>query len=635
MMLILSAKNITKSYGIDTVLKDINFNVNSDDKIGIVGVNGAGKSTLLKILAGLLSPDEGEVKIYGVDTKVGYLDQNGVFDSPNTVYYELLSVFDDLMQLEKEIHQKEREISSCDDGDRLQQLLDEYAAMRDRFEKSGGFEFESRIKGVLAGLGFGKESYEMPISALSGGEKTRIALGKLLLKKPDILLLDEPTNHLDLDSCEWLEDFLRDYKGCVMIVSHDRYFLDKTTNRTFYIKNGKLSEYNGNYSYYVQQSQLQKEIAEKRYKQQQREIARIKEIIAVQKARGTEKSVKMAQSKQKMLDRMELVEKPEGEDPQPYFFFDIDVESSNDVLKVENLSKSFDRQIFKGVSFSIQKQERVAIIGPNGSGKSTVFKIICGVIPSDSGTIQYGNNVRIGYYDQELSSLHPDKSVLDELWDEYPRMTQTEVRSILGCFLFKNDDVFKKVKDLSGGEKARLCMAKLMLKNANFLLLDEPTNHLDINSKEALEDALKNYQGTILAISHDRYFVNKIATRILELTPEGVVNYLGNYDYYIEKKKKENIGTQPLKSQKSKTQERNERKKEREKKQLAAQHKRQLSELEQNIIDTEKKIAEYEKLLCNPDIYKDPTKAADINREYNSLKKQLDNLYEQWAFLLQ
>ncbi|WP_026486889.1 ABC-F family ATP-binding cassette domain-containing protein [Caldanaerobius polysaccharolyticus] len=634
-MLILSAKNITKSYGIDTVLKDINFNVNSDDKIGIVGVNGAGKSTLLKILAGLLSPDEGEVKIYGVDTKVGYLDQNGVFDSPNTVYYELLSVFDDLMQLEKEIHQKEREISSCDDGDRLQQLLDEYAAMRDRFEKSGGFEFESRIKGVLAGLGFGKESYEMPISALSGGEKTRIALGKLLLKKPDILLLDEPTNHLDLDSCEWLEDFLRDYKGCVMIVSHDRYFLDKTTNRTFYIKNGKLSEYNGNYSYYVQQSQLQKEIAEKRYKQQQREIARIKEIIAVQKARGTEKSVKMAQSKQKMLDRMELVEKPEGEDPQPYFFFDIDVESSNDVLKVENLSKSFDRQIFKGVSFSIQKQERVAIIGPNGSGKSTVFKIICGVIPSDSGTIQYGNNVRIGYYDQELSSLHPDKSVLDELWDEYPRMTQTEVRSILGCFLFKNDDVFKKVKDLSGGEKARLCMAKLMLKNANFLLLDEPTNHLDINSKEALEDALKNYQGTILAISHDRYFVNKIATRILELTPEGVVNYLGNYDYYIEKKKKENIGTQPLKSQKSKTQERNERKKEREKKQLAAQHKRQLSELEQNIIDTEKKIAEYEKLLCNPDIYKDPTKAADINREYNSLKKQLDNLYEQWAFLLQ
>ncbi|SHE74118.1 ATP-binding cassette, subfamily F, member 3 [Caldanaerobius fijiensis DSM 17918] len=635
MMLALSAKNITKSYGINTVLKDISFNVNSDDKIGVIGVNGAGKSTLFKILAGLLSPDSGEVKIYNPDTKIGYLDQNGVFDSPNTIYRELLSVFDDLIQLEKDIRQKEYEISSCKDDNRLQQLLDEYATMRDKFEKAGGFEYESRIKGVLTGLGFGKESYEMPISILSGGEKTRIALGKLLLKKPDILLLDEPTNHLDLNSCEWLEDFLKDYKGCVMIISHDRYFLDKITNRTFCLKNGSLMEYNGNYSFYIQQSILQKEIAEKRYKQQQREIARIKEIIAVQKSRGTEKSVKMAESKQKMLDRMELVEKPEGEDPQPYFFFDIDKESSNDVLKVKKLSKSFDRQLFKEISFDIQKQERVVIIGPNGSGKSTIFKILNGIISADSGTIQYGNNVSIAYYDQEMANLNPDKTVIDELWDEYPRMTQTEVRSVLGCFLFRNDDVFKKIRDLSGGEKARLYMAKLILKNANFLLLDEPTNHLDIVSKEALEDALKNYRGTILAISHDRYFVNKIATRILELTPEGIVNYLGNYDYYIEKKKKNTSNQEVVMPAKTKTQEKNERKKEREKRQLIAQQKRQIAELEQSIVDVEEKIAEYERLLCDPQIYKNEIKISEITREYNSLKKKLDELYEQWAFFAQ
>lgn len=629
-MLIMTVNNLSKSYGVKEILKNITFGIESSDRVGLIGVNGAGKSTLFKIIAGIITPDDGSVKLSG-DYNIGYLDQNGVFDSPKSIYGELISVFDDLKKLEEDIKAAEQEIASCKNKAKLGSLMDKYSILRETYEKNGGYEYESRVRGVIAGLGFTKEDYDRPVSILSGGEKTRIALGRLLLKKPDILLLDEPTNHLDLSSCEWLEDFLKNYQGSLMVISHDRYFLDKVTNRTFYLKNKQISEYHGNYSFFVNEYEKQRQIDEKAYKNQQKEIERLKKMIETFKARKTERGVRTAESKQKMLDKMEIVEKPESDELEPYFLFETNKESSKGVLNVSNLSKAFEDTLFKNISFNIQKGERVALIGPNGSGKSTIFKIIMDILKPDGGSVQFGNNVQPGYYDQELSNLNLNNDVINELWDDYPGLTQTEVRNILGAFLFRGDDVFKKITDLSGGEKARLCLCKLIMKNANFLLLDEPTNHLDINSKEALETALKKFNGTVLAVSHDRYFVNKIATRILELNKDGITNYLGNYDYYVEKNKKAYV--EDDKPAKTKTQEKLDKKKERLQLTKEKELKQRIKDIESEINKTESDIQNCEKQLCDPEIYKDADKIKDVNKKYISLKDYLKNLYDHWAEL--
>ena len=638
-MIILSCNNLTKSFGVESILENISFTVNEGDKIGVIGVNGTGKTTLFKIISGIYGYDSGEIYT-SKDCEIGYLEQNTNFYSDNTIFTEVLEVFSDLIKMEEDLRKMECEISdksSETNSSDLQKLMDNYSHKLELFQNSNGYGYKSEAKGVLKGLGFNDEELEKPIKILSGGEKTRVLLAKLLLKKPTLLLLDEPTNHLDSDALEWLELFLKQYKGTVILISHDRYFLDQSVNRIFEIHNKKLKAYNGNYSYYVEKSAIDKEIERKTYEDQQKEIKKQEESIERLKAYGREKHLKRARSKEKALSKIEVLDRPDGERKRAKIKFIPAVESGNDVLAVRDVEMSFpDKVLFKDLNLDIYRGEKVALIGPNGAGKSTLFKIIMNEIQPMEGEVKFGTNVNTAYFHQEQKTLNLENSVIDEIWDANPHLTQTEVRNMLGAFLFENEDVFKKISSLSGGERARVAILKLILSQSNFLLLDEPTNHLDIDSKEVLEEALVNYTGTIFTISHDRYFLNKVVDKILVLGENGVTEYLGNYDYYIEKKrqlsemnKEENTET------KTKTQLKEEKRKEKEQREIERRSKNKIKKLEDDIEQTEKKIAGLDMMLCQEEIYSNPEKSKEVNLEKAELEDKLASLYEKWEQIME
>ncbi len=638
-MIILSCNNLTKSFGVESILENISFTVNEGDKIGVIGVNGTGKTTLFKIISGIYGYDSGEIYT-SKDCEIGYLEQNTNFYSDNTIFTEVLEVFSDLIKMEEDLRKMECEISdksSENNSPDLQKLMDNYSHKLELFQNSNGYGYKSEAKGVLKGLGFNDDELEKPIKILSGGEKTRVLLAKLLLKKPTLLLLDEPTNHLDSDALECLELFLKQYKGTVILISHDRYFLDQSVNRIFEIHNKKLKAYNGNYSYYVEKSAIDKEIERKTYEDQQKEIKKQEESIERLKAYGREKHLKRARSKEKALSKIEVLDRPDGERKRAKIKFIPAVESGNDVLSVRDVGMRFpDKVLFKDLNLDIYRGEKVALIGPNGAGKSTLFKIIMNELQPMEGEVKFGTNVNTAYFHQEQKTLNLDNTVIDEIWDANPHLTQTEVRNMLGAFLFENEDVFKKISSLSGGERARVAILKLILSQSNFLLLDEPTNHLDIDSKEVLEEALVNYTGTIFTISHDRYFLNKVVDKILVLGENGVTEYLGNYDYYIEKKrqlsemnKEENTET------KTKTQLKEEKRKEKEQREIERRSKNKIKKLEDDIEQTEKKIAGLDMMLCQEEIYSNPEKSKEVNLEKSELEDKLASLYEKWEQIME
>lgn len=532
--MILSCQNISKAFVENQVLKNISFHIEDYEKAAIVGINGAGKTTLLRILIGEMTPDEGTV-VLAKDKKVGYLAQNSIVDSKQSIYDELLSVKQELIYLEERMRECEINMKHAE-GEELEALMKQYTAYTHSFEQNNGYAYKSELTGVLKGLGFAEEDFSKKISTLSGGQKTRVALGRLLLLKPDLIILDEPTNHLDMNSIAWLETYLLNYKGAVIIVSHDRYFLDRIAGKIIEIDQSKGTVFMGNYTDYVDKKELLKVTAMKAYENQQREIKHQEEVIAKLKSFNREKSIKRAESREKMLNKIEVLDKPTEARSDMKLKLTPRFLSGNDVLTVKGLAKSFDTlKLFENIDFEIKRGEHVAIIGDNGTGKTTLLKIINELVDADAGTITLGSNVEIGYYDQEHHVLHTEKTLFEEISDEYPTLTNTEIRNVLAAFLFVGDDAFKRIGDLSGGERGRVSLAKLMLSNSNFLILDEPTNHLDIVSKEILENALNNYEGTVLYVSHDRYFINKTATRIMDLTHNRLFNYIGNYDYYLKK----------------------------------------------------------------------------------------------------
>ena len=538
--MILSCQNIEKAFLEKQVLKNCSFHIEDYEKAAIVGLNGAGKTTLLRIIVGQLEPDGGVVA-FAKDKTFGYLAQDSAVNSDNTIYEELLSVKQHLLDLENQIRQAELSMKQLS-GDALENLMQKYADLTHRFEMENGYAYKSELTGVLKGLGFTEDEFQKPVSTLSGGQKTRVALGKLLLQKPDLIILDEPTNHLDMSSISWLETYLLNYKGSVLIVSHDRYFLDRIASKIIEIDNTKVTVFSGNYSDYAAKKEQLRQAQRNAYLNQQAEIKHQEEVITKLKSFNREKSIKRAESREKMLAKIEVLDKPTEVRSDMHLQLTPRIESGNDVLTVEHLAKTFDRNtLFSDLSFALKRGEHVAIIGDNGTGKTTILKLINELVEPDAGTIRLGSKVQIGYYDQEHHVLHPDKTLFEEISDEYPSLNNTEIRNTLAAFLFTGDDVFKVISSLSGGERGRVSLAKLMLSNANFIILDEPTNHLDIQSREILEEAINNYEGTVFYVSHDRYFINQTATRILDLSPEGIVNYKGNYNYYLEQKEAGNI----------------------------------------------------------------------------------------------
>ena len=642
-MIMLSCNNVTKSFGVETILEDISFSINEGDKVGIVGVNGTGKTTLFKILTGIYGYDSGEI-FTSKDCRIGYLEQNTNFHSDKTIYEEMISVFSDLMEAESELREMEHKIAELskvegEPTEELKKLMDDYGKKYEAFEANHGYSYKSEVTGTLRGLGFVDEDMEKEINVLSGGEKTRVLLGKLLLSKPSLLLLDEPTNHLDSDAVEWLEGFLRTYGGTVMIISHDRYFLDQSVNRIFEMANKKLTAYNGNYTEYQKQAKIQKEIDIKRYENQQREIKKQEESIERLKAYGREKHIKRARSKEKMLNKVERLEKPQEFRKKAKIKFQSASKSGNDVLRVEGLEKKFEeRTLFSGVDFDIYRGEKVALIGPNGVGKSTLFKILMGEEEKTGGEFKIGQNVYPAYFHQEQKTLNLKNTIIDEIWDANPNLTQTEVRSLLGAFLFSDEDVFKEIKLLSGGERARIAILKLILSDSNMLLLDEPTNHLDIDSKEVLEEALLEYDGTIFTISHDRYFLNTVIDKILVLSEYGVTEYLGNYDYYMEKKNQqkeiEKLADESGTEQKTKTQIKEEKRKEKEQKQKENKAKSEVKNIEKEIELLEKQIEGLEFMLCQEEIYSSPEKTKEVSQEKSEHEKKLERLYRKWEEII-
>lgn len=631
--MVLACQNISKAYGVTEILNHINFHIEAKEKLAIVGINGAGKSTLLKIIMNEEEADEGQVVI-GKDITVGYLaqHQNSYYDK--TIYEELLSVKQDVIDLQEQIRQLEQDMKHLE-GAELEDALERYTRMNHTFEMQDGYAFESQITGILKGLGFEESEFNRPVSELSGGQKTRVSLGRLLLSRPDIILLDEPTNHLDLNSIAWLEGYLRGYDGAVIIVSHDRYFLDKIVTKVIEIENTQATIYHGNYSYYAQKREEVRLSKYRAYMNQQAEIKHQEEVIAKLKQFNREKSIKRAESREKMLDKMERLEKPQEIHDEMRLTLTPDVESGNDVLLVEGLSKSFDgKTIFSNVNIDIKRGERVALIGNNGTGKTTILKIINQLLPKDSGKITLGAQVHIGYYDQEHQVLHAEKTIFDELQDAYPQMNNTRVRNVLAAFLFTGEDVFKKIADLSGGERGRVSLAKLMLSNANFLILDEPTNHLDITSKEILENALNNYAGTILYVSHDRYFINQTATRILDLSPNGITSYIGNYDYYIEQQL---VSTAQSEEKAAVVKEETETKKDwkRSKEEQARERKRQndIKKTETRIEELEQLLSSLEEEMSLPENATNVAKLTEITTRQAAATEELEALYETWESL--
>ncbi len=655
--MILSCNNISKSFGTDIILSNCSFNIENHEKAAIVGPNGAGKSTLLKIIVGELPSDTGVVTL-AKDTTLGYLAQHQNLTSENTIYDELLTVKQDIIDMENKIRSMEADMNNLT-GEALENLLNQYTRLNHEFELKNGYAYKSEIYGVLKGLGFTEEDFSLCVNTLSGGQKTRVALGKLLLSKPDIILLDEPTNHLDMEAIRWLENYLLTYNGSVIIVAHDRYFLDKIVSKVIEIERGKTTVFSGNYTAYAEKKKILRNMQLKEYLNQQRNIKHQEEVITKLKQFNREKSIKRAESREKMLNKIELVEKPEELNDKMNIILNPKVVSGNDVLHVEGLSKSFDdNMLFSDISFDIKKGERIAIIGNNGTGKTTMLKIINGIIPADSGKITLGSKVTIGYYDQEQQVLDPDKTLFEEIQDAYPDLNNTQIRNTLAAFLFTNDDVFKYIRDLSGGERGRVSLAKLMLSNANFLILDEPTNHLDMVSKEILENALNNYTGTVLYVSHDRYFINTTATRIIELTNRMTVNYIGNYDYYLEKKDiltaaalkenginnnldsnslstnaKDNLNSANASTPSTENNSKADWKQSRELQNKLKKIKNELNKVEARINEIEDRISVIDEESALPEVCSDTAKLLELHKEHVALSEELDTLYERWEEL--
>ncbi len=636
--MILSCQNINKSFGDHHVLKDASFHIEEREKTAIVGINGAGKSTLLKIIIGHLSADDGQV-IITRGKSIGYLAQHQEMTTGNTIFDELLTVKQDILAIESRMRELEQSMKHAE-GDTLAALMNTYDRLNHTFEQQNGYAWKSEITGVLKGLGFAESDFSKPVDTLSGGQKTRVSLGKLLLSRPDIILLDEPTNHLDMDSITWLETFLMNYQGAIIIVSHDRYFLNRVVTKIVEIDQGIVTTFSGNYSDYAQKKKALREAALQAYLNQQQEIKHQEEVIARLKSFNREKSIRRAESREKMLDKIEVLDKPTEARTDMHIELEPRYPSGNDVLSVSRLSKAFPSQtLFCDLHFEIKRGERVALIGQNGTGKTTILKILNGVIPADAGEFQLGARVKIGYYDQEHHVLHMDKTVFEELSDAYPTLTNTKIRNVLAAFLFTGDDVFKQIKDLSGGERGRVSLAKLMLSEANFLILDEPTNHLDIVSKEILEHALTHYTGTVLFVSHDRYFINMTATRILDLADKTLTSYIGNYDYYIEKKEtmtdftsvkatKAEAATEDSESQNKISW--------KQQKELQAQLRKKqndLKRIESQIEELEIRDKEIDELLTREDIFTNVEEVTKLSTEKETLLAKLESLYEEWEQL--
>ena len=627
-MIILSAQHIAKSFGVNAVLRDVSLTVQQGDRIGLVGVNGCGKSTLMRILAGLDAQDGGEISLVR-GLRVGYLAQQNMVTSGETVWNELQKVYEQVFAMEKKLRELEDEMAHAHtDAQRFAQLSADYDRLTQRFEEAEGYSWKSMVSGVLNGLGFKPAQYDQCVDSLSGGEQTRLCLARLLLQKPDLLLLDEPTNHLDMETLQWLENYLAAYKGSVLVISHDRYFLDHVCTGIVEILMGTSEQYNGNYTRYIAQRQERFESRMRAYEIQQKEIERQQAIIARYRMFNREKSIRAAESREKALDRMEKLEKPVDE-RAIRFSFEARRRTGEDVLQLTEISKSFgEKHLFHDLTLRVRAGDRVALIGPNGVGKSTLIKIIVGEEQPDTGFIRYGSNVDIGYYDQHQSTLHADKTALDEIWDRFPQMEQSNVRGALGMFLFTGDDVFKPIHTLSGGEKGRVALTALMLRKDNLLLLDEPTNHLDMDSREVLEDALTDFGGTIITVSHDRYFINRIANRIIEMQPDGVTEYIGNYDDYIERKNRP-VAVE-VEAGKTKTELEKEKRREKLSRQALRQLKIRAQEAEKAVGVKEAEIAELEAQMADPSLYSDAQKSADVQRAYQKAQQALQTLYEQW-----
>lgn len=641
--MILSCQNISKAFVENQVLKNVSFHIEDHEKAAIVGINGAGKTTLLRIIVGEMTPDDGQV-VLARDKTLGYLAQNSTVDTSHTIYEELLSVKADLLRLEEKIRECENNMKHAE-GDALEDLMKQYTSLTHAFETGGGYLYRSELVGVLKGLGFTEDEFSKPVATLSGGQKTRVALGRLLLQNPDLIILDEPTNHLDMNSIAWLETYLLNYKGAVLIVSHDRYFLDRIAGKVIEIDQSKATTFMGNYSDYAVKKEQLRVAAWNAYMNQQREIKHQEEVIEKLKSFNREKSIKRAESREKMLDKIEVIEKPSEVRTDMKLTLMPRILSGNDVLTVEHLSKSFDsHKLFTDVNFEIKRGEHVAIIGDNGSGKTTLLKILNGLVPADQGTFRLGSNVEIGYYDQEHHVLHSDKTLFEEISDDYPYLNNTQIRNVLAAFLFTGEDVFKRISDLSGGERGRVSLAKLVLSNANFLILDEPTNHLDIMSKEILEDALNGYEGTILYVSHDRYFINRTAHRILDLTEGQFVSYVGNYDYYLEKhdtvmaaieaSAPQNADADNASAAKvAESEVKLDWKAQKEEQARLRKKENDLKKCEEKIAELEARISEIDTEMSDPAIGTQVAKLQELTKEQTACQEQLEKLYEQWEEL--
>ncbi len=657
--MILSCSHIEKSFGTDQIIKDCSFHIEEREKAAVIGINGAGKSTLLKIIVGEIPADSGTITI-AKDKTLGYLAQHQNLNSDNTIFEEVMTTKQNIIDMEAKLRSIENTMNNAE-GEALEILLNKYSRLNHEFEMQNGYAYKSEVTGVLKGLGFDENDFSLPVNTLSGGQKTRIALSKLLLSKPDIILLDEPTNHLDMESIAWLENYLSGYSGSVVIVAHDRYFLDKIVTKIIEIDNSNVTVFSGNYTDYAAKKAVLRNMKLKEYLNQQRDIQHQEAVIAKLKQFNREKSIKRAESREKMLDKIERIEKPAELNDKMNITLEPNITSGNDVLTITELTKSFDdNTLFSDVSFEIKRGERVALIGNNGTGKTTILKLINGLIDADSGTISLGTNVTIGYYDQEHHVLDPDKTLFDELQDTYPDLNNTQIRNTLAAFLFTGDDVFKLIRELSGGERGRVSLAKLMLSNANFLILDEPTNHLDIVSKEILENALNNYTGTVLYVSHDRYFINTTATRILELTHRSVLNYIGNYDYYIEKREavyasaglsgadlqnggNGNLGIRgtgvnnsangtTYNKDSSKTHAADWQQSKEEQAQIR-KIKNELQRTEEKISAIEVRISQIDEESSLPEVCTDTSRLMELHNERTKISDELEILYEKWEEL--
>lgn len=636
--MILSCNHISKAFGTDQILSEVSFHIEDQEKAAIVGINGAGKSTLLKIMVGELAADQGDV-ILSKGKTLGYLAQHQDLDSSRSIYEELKEVKRPIIEMEQQIRNLELQMQSAS-GDELEQMLSTYSRLNHTFELENGYAWQSEITGVLKGLGFEESEFDKKVTTLSGGQKTRVSLGKLLLSRPDVILLDEPTNHLDMESIAWLETYLLNYNGAVIIVAHDRYFLNRVVTKIVELEQGRCMVYQGNYTAYSEKKSMIRAAQMKAYLNQQQEIKHQEEVIAKLKSFNREKSIRRAESREKMLSKIEVLDKPVEVHDEMHIALEPNIISGNDVLTIRGLSKSFGSQkLFEGIDIDVKRGERVAIIGNNGTGKTTILKLINAMLPADAGTITLGSKVHIGYYDQEHHVLHMEKTVFEEVQDAYPNLTNTQVRNILAAFLFTGDDVFKRISDLSGGERGRVSLAKLMLSEANFLILDEPTNHLDITSKEILESALKHYTGTVLYVSHDRYFINQTATRILELTGHTFINYIGNYDYYLEKKdlmaslyiRQEDTAATPAAGDTSEL--KTDWKTQKEEQARIRKRQNDLKKIEDAIHRMETRDGEIDELLSREEIYTDVGKLVELNNEKESIQTTLEELYEQWEEL--